>query len=441
MFNKRKGRYAETKPNKERTVISYEDMPLEDYEQERTNISPKAVKKIIIAVAVALVAGLLVLAFANRDKLSPENLSMWWSYEVLGNGGKGYPVELVGSEVKKGNYAVNQSRVAYASDTSFVTLNSSGKEIANVQLRYSKPVMKSGENRFLTYGLGDTGYQILTYDKELYAGTADGAIFTGDIAPNGNFCLVTEGNGFLSELYAFDKNNNRIYKYSFSEYYINSVAINSDGSGCVACGITSDNGAISTGVYVLDFSKEEPLGKYKIDDDSILDSAYISGRRVALVGEKYSYVVKIGEEDYVSVKYEGKLTNYCFSPSTRSYAIALSKSGDGRSCTLIRYNDNGEVQTEIESGKGAESFSVFKGTMAVLDGNTVYTFNSQGNITNTCDAGTGAKAVTLTSDSTAYVLSINQMRYFDLAKVTAEMERQQREQEKLEQEQQSEADE
>nr|WP_316618144.1 hypothetical protein [uncultured Ruminococcus sp.] len=83
MFNKRNGRYAETKPNKERTVISYEDMPLEDYEQERTNISPKAVKKIIIAVAIALVAGLLVLAFANRDKLSPENLSMWWSYEVL----------------------------------------------------------------------------------------------------------------------------------------------------------------------------------------------------------------------------------------------------------------------------------------------------------------------------------------------------------------------
>ena len=40
MFNKRNGRYAEKKPNKERTVISYEDMPLEDYEQERTNISP-----------------------------------------------------------------------------------------------------------------------------------------------------------------------------------------------------------------------------------------------------------------------------------------------------------------------------------------------------------------------------------------------------------------
>ena len=53
--------------------------------------------------------------------------------------------------------------------------------------------------------------------------------------------------------------------------------------------------------------------------------------------------------------------------------------------------------------------------MAVLDGNTVYTFNGDGNITNTCDAGTGARALILTSDSHAYVLSINQVRFFDLA--------------------------
>lgn len=419
MFKKRNGRYAETKPNKDRTVISYEDMPLEDYEQERTNISPKAVKKIIISVAIALVAGLLVLAFVNRDKLSPENLSMWWNYEVLGNGGKGYPVNLIGSDVKKGNYAVNQNRVAYASDTSFVTLNSSGKEIANVQLRYSKPVLKSGENRFLTYGLGDTGYQILSYDKQLYTGTTEGVIFTGDIAPNGNFCLVTEGNGFLSELIAFDKNNNRFFKYSFSEYYINAVSINSSGDGCIVCGVTSSGGAMRTGVYVLDFSNEQPVGKYTIEKDYILDCKYISNKRIALIGESAAYVVKEGEEQLEMVSYEGKpLTNYCFSSVTKSFAIALSKNGDGRSCCLIRYNDNGEKQCEIETALGAESFSVYKGTMAVLDGNTVYTFNAEGNITNTCDVGTGARAVTLTSDATAYILSVNQMRFFDLARMT-----------------------
>ena len=49
MFKNFKGHYAERK-NSERDVISYEDMPLDDYEQEKTDISPEAVKKILIGV-------------------------------------------------------------------------------------------------------------------------------------------------------------------------------------------------------------------------------------------------------------------------------------------------------------------------------------------------------------------------------------------------------
>ncbi len=158
MFKRKKGRYSEKKVNKDRKVISYEDVPLEDYEQEKTDLSPAAVKKIIIGVVIALVAGLIVFAFANRDKLTPENISVWWTYDVLGNAGKGYPVNIVGAEVKSGNFTVNQNRIAYASDTSFVTLNSTGGEIANIQLRHSKPVMKTAENKFLTYGLGEKEY-------------------------------------------------------------------------------------------------------------------------------------------------------------------------------------------------------------------------------------------------------------------------------------------
>ena len=79
MFKRKKGRYSEKKVNKDRKVISYEDVPLEDYEQEKTDLSPAAVKKIIIGVVIALVAGLIVFAFANRDKLTPENISVWWT--------------------------------------------------------------------------------------------------------------------------------------------------------------------------------------------------------------------------------------------------------------------------------------------------------------------------------------------------------------------------
>lgn len=421
MFKRKKGRYSEKKVNKERKVISYEDVPLDDYEQEKTDISPSAVKKIIIGVLIALAAALIVFAFVNRDKLTPENIAVWWNYDVIGNGGKGYPVNIVGTEVKSGNFTENQNRIAYASDTSFVTLNSSGSEIANVQLRHSKPVMKTSENRFLIYGLGEKEYQILSFDKSLYSGDAQSIIYTGDISSNGVYCIVTEGDGFLSELFVYNSDNNRIFKYSFSEYYINSVALNNDGSGCIACGIASDGGAIKTGVYVLDFGKEEPVNKYEIPDDAAIDSKYISGKRAVVVGENASYVIKIGAEEYNTVSYEDKpMINYCFSPKTNSFALALSKSGDGKNCLLVNYNDNGDKIFEVENEYGAESLSVLNSTIAVLDGNMIYAYNKSGDLKFSCDAGTGASSIILTSDKTAYVLSINQIRYVDLSKPASE---------------------
>lgn len=421
MFNIfKKGRYSKRKQNKERgDIISYEDMPLEDYEQEKTDISPVAVKKILLGVCIAFAAGLIVFAFANRDKLTPDNIAMWWTYEVLGNAGGGYPVDLIGSEVKSGNFAVNQGRPAYASDTSFVTLNTTGREVANVQLRYSKPIMKASENRFLTYGLGDKNYQIQNFEKNLYSGEAENKIYTGDIASNGIYCLVTESSGYLTELFAFDSNNNRIFKYSFSEYYIISVALNPDGSGCIACGITSDNGAVKTGVYVLDFEQSEPISKYEISNDTVLDCKYLSSKRAVLIGETASYIVKIGEDDYTTISYEDEpIANYCFNNDTKSFALALSKSGDGRSCTLISYNDNGDVISTIDTDSGAESMSMYKGVIAVLDGNMIYAFDSGGRQIHSSFAGTGAKALILNSDSEAYVLSVNQLRRIDLNKTS-----------------------
>ncbi len=416
MLKKFKGRYAERKKKTERDVISYEDMPLDDYEQEKTDISPEAVKKIIIGVCIALVASLIVFAFANRDKLTVDNISNWWTYDVLGNAGNGYPVDIVGADVSSGNFSVSQGRVAYASDTSFITLNSTGREIANIQLSYSQPVMKSSDNRYLTYGLGGNGYQIQNFDSKLFSGETEEAILTGDISSNGVYCIVTEGNGFLSTLYVFNENNNRIFKYSFSEYYITSIALNSDGTGGVACGITTHNGGIETGVYVLDFSKEEPVSLYEIHDDNIVDCEYLGSNRVALVGQIASYTVKIGDESYITNNYEDMtLANYCFNPDTKSFVVALSKSGDGRGCTLRTVNDNGETKSEVSTERMVESISTYKNAIAVLDGNTAYVYNTDGNLLHTCDTGTGSKKIILTDTSKAYVLSVNQVRFLDLA--------------------------
>ena len=67
MFKKFKGHYSKRKTHKtDRDVMSYEDMPLDDYEQEKTEMSPQAVKKIVLGACIAIAAGLIVFAFATR---------------------------------------------------------------------------------------------------------------------------------------------------------------------------------------------------------------------------------------------------------------------------------------------------------------------------------------------------------------------------------------
>lgn len=421
MFKKIKGHYVKDKKSTDRSVLSYEDVPLDDYEQEKTDLSPAAVKKIVIGICIALAAGLIVFAFSNRDKLTWDNISSWWTYDVLGNAGNGYPVSIVGSEVPYGNFYVNQSRVAYASDTSFVSLNSTGSEIANLQLRHSNPAMRSDGNCFITYGIGSTGYQIQSFDKLLYTGETDYPVYTADIASNGVYATVTSSSGYFSELSVFDKDNNRIFKYSFSEYYVTGISLNSNGTGCVAYGVTTVDGGLQTGIYILDFKQEKPVSTYKINDDMIVDSEYLNDSSAVLVGQSASYIAKKDAEKIITKTYDGKsLANYCFNRDTNQYTLALSRSGDGKSCALETYDDNGEKKSTVNTEYAAESISTYKGVTAILDNNTAYVYDSDGTIRYTSSVGTGSKRIILTSEKDAYILSTNQIRSADLSRTVEE---------------------
>lgn len=417
--SKSKGhRFVETKTKKtDRNVMSYEDVPLEDYELEKTEMSPQAVKKIIISICIVLAAGLVVFAFANRDRLSPESISNWWTYDVLGNAGNGYPVNVTGTEINANNFVLSDGHIAYSSDTSFVTLNSSGSDIFSTQLKYSKPVLVNSKNMFLTYDLGGKGYEINSLDKQLFAANADDDIYTADIASNGVYTIATEGSGYLSVLLAYNKDNNRIYKYSFSEYYITSVTLNSSGTACAACGISTQNGKVVSAVYLLDFSKEEPEQIIKIEGDVIIACKYITDNRVTLVGNSASYVVKKGDDKYITNSYEAMtLSNYYFNMDTSSYAVALSRSGDGRSCSVYMYDANGSQQSKVDTESRADSISVYKNKIALLDANTANVYNTNGEKLYEADTGAGSKKIILSSDTTAYVMGVNQIRFIELSK-------------------------
>ena len=50
----------------------------------------------------------------------------------------------------------------------------------------------------------------------------------------------------------------------------------------------------------------------------------------------------------------------------------------------------------------------------MLDGNTANVYNTNGEIIFSTDTGAGSKRIVLSSDTTAYVLSVNQIRFVEL---------------------------
>ena len=75
----------------------------------------------------------------------------------------------------------------------------------------------------------------------------------------------------------------QIYAYSFADYYINTVALNDDGTGCVACGFSGSDGSLTGIAHVLDFSKEEPEATYSLDENVAYSVEYLDGNNACIV--------------------------------------------------------------------------------------------------------------------------------------------------------------
>lgn len=417
MFNRNRRRYSDQKAKKlNRDVISYEEVPLDDYEKETTRVSTVDAKKIVKIVIVLLILGLIVFAFANRGNLTPENISNWFKYDVLGQGeGKGYPVNIVGTNVDANNMITVGNTLSYASDTSFVTLSSNASEIQNFQLSYAAPVVSNDGNNLLVYSLGGNDYNVGTTNEIKYTGKTEDNIFTGDISGSGVYGIVTQTSGYLSKLYIFNKENKQIYAYSFADYYITSLSINPSGTQCVACGISAKEGSFSGMIYVLDFKQEEPLGTYEINENVIYRSEYLSSNEVCLIGDTASYLLNVSDGSLnENSNNQMLLTAYEVNENTGNYSISLSRTGDGHSCTVKTFNSTGDIVSEIETDYKISALTLQKGNIYILENNTVHCYDYSGNEKSSGDAGSGAKQIKVSSDGTVFVIGVNEIRKAEL---------------------------
>lgn len=403
-----------------RETLSMEDEPLEEYEEEEElpRISlPKPLFKVFL---ILLACGLAVFLWFNRANLAPDRVGDWIQESLMGMGvGPGFPAPMVGSDVAKDNFQLMDQDAVLVSDTSFVMLNKTAKELANRQHSFSTPVLKVAGSRALVYNLGGNAFQIESRSKNILKQAELGDnILAGDLSESGVFAIATESKGYFSKLTIYAKNSqgtdpeDYLYRYSFSDYYITSVALNHAGTSVAAVGVSANEGALRSALYLFDdFNSPDPKESpdFIFDDNLILATRYLDNGNIAVVGDREAYIIvpKTGEKIVYSYR-QRTLAN--FEITGESLILALSKSNDGRACDIVLLDHDGKLSSEFSTGHKVLSVSYRNGMVALLDSGTIYGYSEGGEETGRWDAGGDARKILLYAKNSAYVLGVSEVR-------------------------------
>ena len=250
----------------EREHISYEDAPLAEI-KDNEPLPANATKSFFKGFIILAISVIVVMAVTNIDKLTPENISHWIAYDLLGmSEGDGYPASFSGADVDTGNFDLMDGVPVYCSDTSVAVLNSNAGKYQDVSHAFANPILSTNSSYSIVYNEGATGYMIIDRNSVIKTGLTEKKIFCADVCPNGIYWILSEDDDYLSKLTVYRKDDLEMYKYSFADFYVNKISINTDGTRAVVSGLSAKNGSLLSVLYVLDFSQGNYMQRYEFDE-------------------------------------------------------------------------------------------------------------------------------------------------------------------------------
>ncbi len=375
-------------------------------------------KNIFLSALIIMVLLLTVFLFTNRDRLSFSNIKNFVQYGVLNmESEEHFPVSTQGDVISNGNFTRIDNNLVFASDTHFVTMNSYGRAIYNYPQSFSNPVLVKAADcdLSLVYNLGGKEFFVNTIDSTIFTGEAEDNILVADIAKDGTYAIVTEKDGYLSKLFVYSSDNQQIFAYSFADYYITSLSIDSKGKTAVLSGISAHDGSQIGCVYVLNFTKEEPVLFKEFENNVLYFVDHLSNNYACIIGENATYTLNVMTKSFETVEYDSKtLTAFDINTDTNNFVLSLSRSGDGRMCDILTFSNSGKLRKTIATELEISAISTYKNRILALSGDSAYLYSKDGMEISSKEAGLDPHAVVLYSTTDAYVLGVSEIRRIDL---------------------------
>ena len=392
-------------------AVSTLPVPSDGGESVRDRMDPTLLAKAMYRISIVLLLLMISLSlWLGRDSYTLSGLQTWFELEFTGsNIGDGFPLIIKGHDVTEQNFTHVGTHAAALSNTAMTSYNKSGKELYTLRHSFEHPGMKRMGEQFVIYDIGGTGYIAGEGGRQKAEGVLPQEVFTGAVSGSGVYALAHAKDGYASGITVFAENGTEKYTYSFSNQYVTALAINSDGSKGVVCGIGTEGGIMQSWITILDFNQSNILYEHRIVDNMLLDVYWGENDVIYALGDEGFFWSSDGKE-LNSYDFEGKwltpyqMENSCAFISVSSYEHA----GDS---TVLCFDGSADPLA-IPLPDHADSISSFGGAIGILYNGRVGFFDRDtGLLLGEVPGNDDIKSIALASERSAYTLAISEIRY------------------------------
>lgn len=244
-------------------------------------------------------------------------------------GGDGFPVVLPG-----GNVVALQAAgetLVLLTDTNLYTYNRSGGQMLDAQHGMANQAMKTAKERILLYDRGGTRVELYSRATQVCALSTDFTIHTADVAPNGNFAVVTGASDALARVVVYNKRGSEIFRFS-SDKPIISLDL-ADSRDLMYIGFTdTSNGEFLSSIRKFQLSYNEgDLGRKDFPGELLLSVESLSANSVRAFTDQRVVLLDGDMRETASYIFgDGQLERYCVAPDGRLVLVMGNYEKDKR---------------------------------------------------------------------------------------------------------------
>jgi len=254
------------------------------------------------------------------------------------------------------------------------SLDYAGNELLRDTFRMYSPAIRSINSRAIAFDIGGTSVRVFNADRVLSAVETDGAIISASLNRNGWFAVNTqESSGLRGVVTVYNNSGTAVFRVNLGSGYAFSSIISNDNRNLAVLNLTGEGSRVT---LYQGLNQSELDSEFVFPDELILDLHFLSGGDLLAVSTNALIVLDRNGVSRELFDYSDKRLGG-FIISDRDIILHLLDYGVGHSGRLVRLNDSGNVQAELEVNRELRSMSFDDGSFAVLwsDGVSLYDNN------------------------------------------------------------------